>query len=52
MNVHTPSFSCVHSTRLNEGGGGGGDTGQKVYVSPLVPLGTETLVIGKPLDVK
>ena len=30
----------------------GSDTGQRVYISSLVPLGAETLVIGKPLDVK
>ena len=47
--IHTflPSFSCVHSTSLN----GGSDTGQRVYVSPLVPLDIEALVIGKPSDV-
>ena len=47
--THTflPSFSCVHSTSLNEGGV---IQARKVYMSPLVPLGTETLVIGKSLD--
>ena len=45
VHIHTPSsFSCVHSTSLNEGGG---DTGQKVCASPLVPL-----VIGKLLKVQ
>ena len=45
-----PSFSCLYSSSFNEGGVI--QAREVLSPRPLVPLGTETLVFGKPLDVK